>query len=234
MLRGQVDRRLIAALRSMLEPDPDRRASSVADVLRRHGLHEAPPPGNSRAPGQATSVADEPRHESRQERKWRRRAERRARRHDQQHWRRPGRPVLPGVLLGTLLLFAFLVARVATFALFQVLLPTLFTILSVAGGRHLYRRGRRLSEIGQSGQRGLDRAAQHVRYLFLGGSEPAWLAAGRERVRISSDDEDEDEDARAAHRAAAETSLEARIEAELEAAAAALEDRIEGRSRRKR
>ncbi len=43
-LRGQVDRRMVAALRSMLEPDPDRRATSVEVALLAAGLgNEAPP-----------------------------------------------------------------------------------------------------------------------------------------------------------------------------------------------
>ncbi len=40
-LRGTAERRLIAALRSMLEPDPDRRAGSVAEALESSGLARA-------------------------------------------------------------------------------------------------------------------------------------------------------------------------------------------------
>jgi hypothetical protein len=135
--------------------------------------------------------------------------------------------VLPGVLLGSLILIAFQVARVGTFALFQVLLPILFTLLSVVGGRHMLERRRRMLEIGAAGQRGLDRAGQHVRYQFLGGAAAPELARQSAANRMRVDDETRGEQELA-------ESLEARIEAELEAAAEALEARLEGREPRRR
>jgi hypothetical protein len=259
-LRGQVDRRLIAVLKSMLEPDPDRRAASIEAVLAQHGLGPSAEVGSAPNPAQAAKQARKARieadgwgrdssegswrHQSHVEREARRQADRevkkamkaarRAERHARRHrdWHRPGRPVLPGLFIGTLILVAFQVAKLCTFALFQVLLPTLFTLLTVLGGRRMYERGRRMIEIGQRGQRGLNRASQHVRHQFLGGAEPPALAeqpaAQRERVRVDADVET----AQAAE-AEGET-LEARIEAELEAAAEALEARLEGRNRRGR
>jgi hypothetical protein len=209
-LRGQVDRRLIAALRSMLEPDPDRRAASIDAALRSSGLLSPTEPKAERAA--AASAADavkrarrarfeaeaerdawwsdeHARHqgkaarrrerearlqaerEERRAQKFARKAERRARRHGQRSWHRPGPPVPPGRVLGVVVLAALGVASAATFALFQVLLPLLFTLL------HAPERRQRLFEIGQAGQRGLSRAREHVRYQFLGGPIPSELAA---------------------------------------------------------
>ncbi|HKY40865.1 MAG TPA: serine/threonine-protein kinase [Polyangiaceae bacterium] len=258
-LRGQVDRRLIAVLKVMLEPDPDRRASSIEAAMLQHGLGPAAQVGGKASPAQATKQARKARLEaegwgrdsnesswSRQSRverhherearrraerevkkamKASRRAERRARQHEHHGWHRPGRPVLPGMFLAAFILIAFQVAKLATFALFQVLLPILFTLLTVVAGRAMYQRGRRMIEIGQAGQSGLDRAAQHIRYQFLGGAEPPELAEQRanKRVRIADEPDIEPEPEATAQ------SIEARIEAELEAAAEALEARLEGR-----
>jgi Protein kinase domain len=217
-LRGQVDRRLIGALRSMLEPDPDRRPSSVDSVLRSMGLaaKDSAPAGGPRMAEAAKKarrarleaedgwgrdsnegawhhqgqVARHVEHEVRRriEREARKakqtvkreihrakreayRAERRARRSAEGSWQRPGAPVVPRQLLGTIILLALDIASVATFALFQVLLPILFTLL--------YNRNRRqrMLEIGQTGQRGLRLAREHIRYKFLGGPMPAELQA---------------------------------------------------------
>jgi hypothetical protein len=221
-LRGQVDRRLIAALRSMLEPDPDRRAHSVEGALRQAGLWHEPSPA-AESPARAATRERQARLEAqgyaadfrsdwqdwgervgrkaeRRARKAARKAERRARR--RARWHGPGRPIPPGILLGIAILLAFRVASLATFALFQVLLPTLFALLGVFGGRRMYERGRRMIEVGRSGQRGLERARQHVRHQFLGGPEPVDPAelraevadpAARARVRIDADDPDAEE-----------------------------------------
>src|SRR6185295_2953740 len=42
-LRGHADRRLIGALRAMLEPDPDRRPSSVQAALTHYGMQNTEP-----------------------------------------------------------------------------------------------------------------------------------------------------------------------------------------------
>jgi hypothetical protein len=265
-LRGQVDRRLIAVLKAMLEPDPDRRASSIEASLLQQGLGPDSSIGAGASPAQTAKQARKARLEAEgwgrdsSEGSWRhqghterhyerearrhaerevkaamkaaRKAERRARRHQHRGWHRPGRPVFPGIFLGLSILIALQIAKVATFALFQVLLPILFTLLTVVGGRSMYQRGRRMIEIGQAGRRGLDRAGEHIRHQFLGGAEPPELAQSNTAAqRLRVDDEAE----RASQQTEAETaSLEARIEAELEAAAEALEARLEGRERRRR
>ena len=193
-LRGQVDRRLTFALRSMLEPDPDKRARSVDSALSAAGLADgrgtatAPPPRPSSA-AEAKAARrerlrereDEPhaRYASREERRARKyaeRAERRARKHAERvsrrfvrGWRRARAPLPPGIALGVLILFALRIAGVATFALFGVLLPLLFTLIYKPGTR------KRMLQISEAGQHGLARAREHIRYKFLGGPIPAEL-----------------------------------------------------------
>jgi len=75
--------------------------------------------------------------------------------------------VPPGIVLGLVILIALQIASIATFALFQVLLPTLFTFIPVPGRRQ------RMLQIGQAGQRGLRTASEHIRHQFLGGPAPA-------------------------------------------------------------
>jgi hypothetical protein len=223
--RGQIDRRLVTALRSMLEPDPDQRANSVEGALRQAGLWNPPPePGESTA--QAAKRARKARLEaegwlgddwgdSKKSRKAERRAQkaerkeqRRARR-ARHEWHRPGRAVPPGVVLGVVLQVALRVASVATFALFQILLPLLFTLLSVLVGPRMLERRRRMIEIGKAGRLGIQRARQHVRHQLMGGPEPteppapvaARQAAPRSRVPVDD----------------LEAEIEAAIESELEA-----------------
>ncbi len=222
-LGAHADRRLVAALRAMLEPDPDRRETSVVAALGRHGLGAEPAARarSSRAPsdpGWAQAAKQERRarleaegfwqgaeqvrehvrretlremkRELKRERKAARRDARRAERHARRtsgHWHRPGRPVPPGIALGLFILLALRVASVATFALFQVLLPTLFSVLTVVAGRRMAERSQRMIEIGRAGQRGLTRASEHVRYQFLGGTTPDELQSSAPRQRVSID-----------------------------------------------
>jgi protein kinase-like protein len=256
-LRGQVDRRLIAALLRMLEPDPDRRATSVAAALRSSGLAESAAPsgatsaeaakharrarlegeaGRSRQPRDVdprswTHVdARQSKAERRREREARQRAEREERRarktgrrearraerhaHRSAHgdWHRPGPPVPPGRVLGVVILLALQLASLGTFVLFQLLLPLLFTFI------HIPARRARMLQIGRAGQRGLERAREHIRYQFLGGPTPSELASTFEhevappresesrgstdaatRTRISIDAEAEELDADDSH-----------------------------------
>ena len=211
-LRGQVDKRLIQALRSMLEPDPDKRAPSVENALLVAGLAAPSPSGSgmaeaakkarrARLEAEARSAGRGPAHHGysaqaeqhatgkgrRAEREARRyaekverqarnaakreerRADRRARRYGAGNWQRPHRPVPPGIFLGIVILLALRVASVATFALFQVLLPLLFTFLPIPGRRE------RMLQIGQAGQQGLRTANEHIRYHFLGGPTPTGM-----------------------------------------------------------
>jgi ABC-type transport system involved in cytochrome bd biosynthesis fused ATPase/permease subunit len=121
-------------------------------------------------------------------------------------------------VLGLVILVALAVARVGTFALFQVLLPALFALLTVFAGRRMLERAERMRAIGSAGQRGLRRAQAHVRRQFLDPTaevEPVFEATGEPRAapraRVSVPDAEDD------------------IERELEEAAAELERRFERR-----
>jgi hypothetical protein len=256
-LRGQVDRRLISVLRGMLEPDPERRASSVEQALLAHGLSEPlvgesaaqtakkarrarleaegwHPPGAERQHERnrdpyERQAREQGRRAEREARRQGRRGERAARRHAR--WHRPGRPVLPARVLGLLLLLAFQIARFGTFALFQVLLPTLFALLALVGGQRMQQRGRRMIEIGRAGDRGLQIAGQHVRHQFLGGQAPAVFDAVAEDASVAEPARTEQPPRRA--RVATEANLEDiehEIEREIETA---LEDFVDDRRRRR-
>jgi len=248
-LRGQVDRRLIAALARMLEPDPDRRATSVAQALQQAGIavHSAPagtPHADTASAGSSMAEAakrarrarleaeasrsaressyqtshqpsraerhrerDERRRierEARKQRKSERRDARRAHHYAAGQWHPPGRRVPPGVVLGIVILVALQVAGLATFALFQVLLPTLFLFAPD--------RRRRMLEIGQNAQRHLHTASQHIRHQFLGGPLPTgFVSPNQPAPRTRIDTEADDAQARAEAQA---DDLEAQAEAQ--------------------
>jgi len=261
-LRGQVDRKLVAVLRSMLEPDPDRRASSVAAALRLAGVdvdvaassgssmaEAAKKARRARVEAEAQRTAEqrpaghpnrtewhEARHERHRERDARRAAERaernarqaarqeerRARRYGSGPWRRPRRPVPPGIFLGIVILVALQLASIATFALFQVLLPTLFTFIAIPGRRQ------RMLEIGQAGQRGLRTASEHIRHQFLGGPTPADFEAYADEPVAQTANEPNVE--ATPHRPPQRVAIDA-IADELDAEAEAFEAKIEERQR---
>jgi Protein kinase domain len=262
-LRGQVDRRLIAALLRMLEPDPDRRAASVALALQLSGLATDPvPAGSSMAEAakrarRARLEAESPRQtdehasrysgraeryrerdqrradreqrrrverEARKQRQAERRETRRARHYAGGQWHPPGRPVPPGIVLGIVILVALQVARLATFALFQVLLPILFMFVPD--------RRRRMLAIGQLGQSRLHTASEHIRYQFMGGPTPAGFVLPSQpspRTRISVETEAEElaaetQAATQAEELAAEAQAE-ELETQAEALGAQAEER---------
>jgi hypothetical protein len=262
-LRGQVDRKLIDALRSMLEPDPDRRAGSVARALQLAGIDVEASSSRGSSMADAAKKARRARveaaqrttkhpseypiederdarpsraewHEARYERhgkrdarraersarKAARREERRARRYDNASWRRPRRPVPPGILLGIVILVALQVARIATFALFQVLLPLLFTFMANP------RRRQRMLELGHAGQHGLRSASEHIRYRFLGGPPPPGFEARDEPIAQANESDADPTPKRPRQR----ISIDA-IADEIEAEAEAFEAKIEGRRR---
>jgi serine/threonine protein kinase len=91
------------------------------------------------------------------------REEKRRRRYERR-FRREHSGRLPPLVLFVVLL-GLLVARVATFALFRVFLPTLLTVLAVFFGPGLRRAAERCHEIADAGAEGLRRASRHVRGL---------------------------------------------------------------------
>ena len=162
-------------------------------------------------------------HAERNARQAARREERRARRHGNGQWQRPGRPVPPGIFLGIVVLLALRLASIATFALFQVLLPTLFAFIPIPGRRQ------RMLEIGQAGQRGLRTAREHIRHQFLGGPTPAGFQAPAHEPATESANEPA-VDSAAPERQRQRVSIDA-IADELEANAEAFEAKIADRLR---
>jgi len=226
-LKGLVDRRLVTALRSMLEPDPDRRVGSVARALQLAGLTADTRRGSGKAEDakkarrarlEAEAPSSPPRPSGKAERHRTRNAKRKAEREARQahknerrharrdadgHWRRPGRQWPPAIVLGILILFALQIASIATFALFQVLLPMLFTFIPARGRRE------RMLQIGHAGQRGLRTASAHIRHHFLGGpvaAQAATLEAQAEALAATLEAQAEELEARA-HDLAARTNV---------------------------
>lgn len=242
-LRGQVDRRLIGVLCSMLEPDPERRVASLDQALLAHGLHGGEP-FSRESPAQAAKRARQARLEAdgwappgptKQEQKAERRARRQGRKAERDarrlHRHYHGRPVLPVRVLGLVLRIAFQVASIATWALFQAFLPMLFALLSLVAGGRMHQHGRRMIEIGRAGQRGLRRASEHVRYQLSGAGVPAELGGEPENVVGSEPARSEPPPrrTRVSVEADAET-IEQELEREIETA---IEDFVDGRRRRR-
>ena len=119
-----------------------------------------------------------------------------------------------------LILLALRVASVATFALFQVLLPILFTFIPIAGRRE------RMLRIGEAGQRGLGVARAHIRHQFLGGPAPYDGLSSIVDEPVAPDTNDLPQAEDAAPRPRQRISIDA-VADELEAEADELEARLE-------
>jgi tRNA A-37 threonylcarbamoyl transferase component Bud32 len=170
-LGNSADPEIVRVLSAMLEPDPDRRAAAVPQVV----LGAAPPqrnPPQGRPHHGGPRPWQPPMHDKRHGQQWPGwqsphhrpgwppmgtgpmhpywvRRQRRAMRR-----RRP----IPVPIIVTLLLIGVLVARIALFATLQVAVPVVLTLLSVLFGPGLERAGRRVSDAGRSAARSLDEA----------------------------------------------------------------------------
>jgi hypothetical protein len=175
---------LVRALSSMLEPDPDKRAQRVPAPGSGRRPAPAPTPPiagdwrelRERGREQRQHLRDESRRlrqeleeQVRRETQQARRAARDLGRERSRNWHRqpsgfgPGGPfVLTAVVL------ALTVARLATWGLFRVFLPTLLFALSLLFGRPLRRAAWRCREIGVEGDRGLSHALDAVRARLTG------------------------------------------------------------------
>ena len=174
---------LVRALSSMLEPDPDKRASRVpaSGAGRRAAAPTAAPSAagdwrelRDRGREQRRHIRDESRR-VRQELKQQVREEtRRVRRavrterHLHSDWRRNRHGFGPPGLVLMVVVLALTIARVATWALFRVFLPSLLFALSLFFGRPLRRAAWRCREVGIEGDRGLGHALDAVRGRLLG------------------------------------------------------------------
>jgi hypothetical protein len=191
-------------LTALLEPDPDRRPRRIAPLLSRHMRAEsgAPPPASTRdwrPPGDNRAARRQARDEARAGRRHAREQARHGR------WRARAGPHGTPFPLVPLFLLGLLAARVATWALFTVLLPTLLSVLSLLFGRGLRRAALRCREVGVAGDRGLVHAMSAVRgYLLQGGehepSEPHVRVAAEPPLDLEADAEHEHDDTRRRHR----------------------------------
>jgi hypothetical protein len=124
-LRGLASERLVAILEKMLDPDPDRRASSIGPLLGRAGEGARRSDRPARDDRRARSDREPmDRFARREARRAARRAERMARR---QRRRYRGPPFPFSVVLTLVFLVAMLAVSIAT----QVVIPVVLTILSV-------------------------------------------------------------------------------------------------------
>jgi hypothetical protein len=163
-LRGRADASLIALLTRLVEPDPDRRPRdlerALGEALRRP----------SRANAETRTAVSDARTDERRLRKELREARRR-RKQERKARRRERRSALPqggrrhfvrrgpvGHLLLLAVMVALLVARVATFALFRLILPSVLGVLAALFGKGLGRAAQRSAAIGRQGEEALLRA----------------------------------------------------------------------------
>lgn len=187
---------LVRALSAMLEPDPDKRASRVPAPGSGRRSTSAPSESSAAAPRTRVSFSAEPdlrsirdqgrelrrrikeekknlqreiKAQVREETRRVRREVRSFQRSRRDPWRRRRHgfgPLTPLVLAAVML--GLSAARLSTWALFRVFLPTLLGLLSLFFGRPLRRAAYRCREVGINGDRGLQYAMQFVRGRMLG------------------------------------------------------------------
>jgi serine/threonine protein kinase len=187
---------LVRALSAMLEPDPDKRASRVpapGSGRRATASARTSTAPTARAGSPFSNQPDfkairdqgrdlrrrirEQNKELRQELKTQVREEtrrvrrevrsfQRSRRDQWQRHKHGAGPIAP--LLIAAIVLALTVARIATWALFRVFLPTLLGLLALFFGRPLRRAAYRCREVGMSGDLGLQHAMRLVRGRMLG------------------------------------------------------------------
>jgi hypothetical protein len=160
---------LVRTLEAMLDPDPDTRASSVAEAIARGGGVDAasartstrPPPPRSSRPS---------RHSRREER-----AARRA-------LRRNARTPFPLRVFGWL---GLMVARLAVWLAVGIVVPLVLSLLSLAFGKGL----QRASDACRSAAARAGSAMQRASRRFAGEDEHEPDTAHERRVRIAGDDD---------------------------------------------
>ena len=179
---------LVRALSSMLDPDPDKRAARVpapgSGRRSRAGASPVPPTAatsndwqelRDRGRAQRRQIRDESRRyrrelkeQVREETTRARRMARSLRSERSDLWHGPGNGRGAGPFVLIVVVLALTVARLATWGLFRVFLPTLLFALSLFFGRPLRRAAWRCREVGVQGDRGLSHALTQVRSRLLG------------------------------------------------------------------
>ena len=174
-LRGRAgDSRLVGVLERMLDPDPDRRASSIAPLLGKLAGDGRRTVDRPRRDERRSDQAPSDRFARRQARRAARRAERAARR-DRRRYRGPPFPF--SVILSLVFLVAMLGVSIAT----QVVVPIVLTVLSLFFARRAFRSA--VDTVRDAGHRAVD-AMDRVR---RGGV--AESAEEGPRLRVEPDDE---------------------------------------------
>ena len=147
---------LVRVLSTMLVPDPDTRASSIAPLLP-----SLDAPTYDQPPAERPRSRREERREERADRHALRRMEREAWR--EERWRRrSGAPALPGVIF-TILLIAMTVAEIAVWMALRVAVPLVLTLLSLIFGRGLRRAAEDTSVAGKRAAEAIGRARRGLR-----------------------------------------------------------------------
>ncbi len=151
---GQVDVRLLRVLKAMLVPDPDVRATQLSALLTRERLRMGPS-DREHSTGASFSQSTRSRGRSWSERP---RATPGSRVFDlpESSWLFKHALVVPLVLL------ALEIAKLATWALFEVMLPVLFGLLSIFLGRPMRRAAVRIDYAGKLGRENMTRLGQHL------------------------------------------------------------------------
>lgn len=178
-LGGAVEPWLVRALSTMLEPDPDKRATRVPGPGRSRRSPANPPAAGAfrqereqrrRAHEEGRNFREDLKQQVRDEARRVRREARRYRASRHQTWHAPRRhgfgPATPLVI--SVVFLALTIARLATFGLFQVFLPSLLFTLSLFAGPSLRRAAFRCREVGVEGEQGLKRAMAVIRERMLG------------------------------------------------------------------
>lgn len=182
-LGGQVDERLVHVLSAMLRPDPDLRARRLSSLLVEHRLRLEPGDRAREMAGAPawTETSRGRRHQHAQPPHAAQRPTPRADQWQSSAWQPHPRDfwLFRSVFILPLILLALQVAKLATWALFGVLLPVLFNVLSIFFGRGLQRTALTMSAVGRRGRSALGRASRRVVERSDG------VAARRHRVRQS-------------------------------------------------
>jgi len=189
-LAGQVDARLVHVLAAMLRPDPDQRAPRLATLLSEQRLRLRP--GERAGRAAAARPEAEVRHgrsrtDKRTDKRRRREHKRERREQRRREWRAHAGQGSPGdfwlfknVLLLPLILMGLQIAKLATWALFAVMLPIVFNVLSLFFGPRLRRAGEGFEAVGRRGHWWLTQVSQSLVWR----SDRA--AAARDRAREAS------------------------------------------------
>ena len=182
-LGSRGDARLRAVLDAALEPDPDRRPEQLGELLKRHGVASSKSRFRGEAPRERLT-AQGPREATGRRAP---RAPHEARRGIPRGLEDDASRLLDMLLLAPFVVpltrLGLLVARLSVWALFDVFLPVLLMVLSIAFGRPLRRAAIACSEVGRGGRAGIHQAEEAV---IQRAGEARNRSRSPRRVRVAS------------------------------------------------